>query len=68
MAKEITIDLNKWTTQAKKAEQSGILLTTISQQVVRTQKGLTPNPIDILEIPELGIVLVRKDQEVVLRK
>ncbi len=59
---KIVIDLNKWTTQAKKAEQTGIKLTTISQQVVRTQQGKTPNPIEIWHIQELGITLVTKDK------
>lgn len=62
MAKKntITIDLNVWTTQAKKAEQEGIKLTTLSQRVVRTQKGQTAHPIDYWYIPELGLTLVKK--------
>lgn len=56
----ITIDLDVWTTQAKKAEDTGIKLTTISQQVVRTIKGKTPNPVDYWHIEELGITLVKK--------
>lgn len=56
----ITIDLNVWTTQAKKADQTGIKLTTISQQIVRTRKNQTTNPVEYWEIPELGLTLVKR--------
>lgn len=56
----LIIDLNVWTTQAKKADESGIKLTTISQQIVRTKKGQTPHPVEYWDIPELGITLVKK--------
>jgi hypothetical protein len=56
----ITIDLDVWTTQAKKAEQSGEKLTTISQRVVRSQKKKTPNPVEYWTIEQLGITLVKK--------
>lgn len=56
----ITIDLNVWTTQAKKAENTNTKLTTISQQVVRSIKGKTPNPVEYWTIEELGITLVKK--------
>lgn len=56
----IIIDLDQWTTQAKKAEMDGVKLTTLSQRVVRTQKGKSANPIEYWHIPELGITLVKK--------
>lgn len=56
----LIIDLDVWTTQAKKAEESGIKLTTISQQIVRTKKGQTTKPVEYWEIPQLGITLVKK--------
>ena len=56
----ITIDLDVWTTQQGKAELTGKKLTTISQQVVRSMKGTTPNPVDYWHIPELGITLVKR--------
>ena len=56
----LIIDLNVWTTQTQKAHDSSIKLTTISQQIVRTKKGQTPNPVEYWEIPQLGITLVKK--------
>jgi hypothetical protein len=57
---KLVIDLDIWTTQAKKALETNIKLTTISQQVVRTKKGETTHPVEYWEIPELGITLVKK--------
>jgi hypothetical protein len=56
----ITIDLNEWTTQAKKAQQTGEKLTTISQRVIRSMKGKTDNPVEYWHIEELGLTLVKK--------
>ena len=56
----LTIDLAVWTTQARKAGDTGTKLTTISQQIVRTKKGQTTHPVEYWEIPELGITLVKK--------
>ena len=57
---KITIDLNEWTTQAKKAELTKRKLSTISQQVVRSQQNKTPNPVEYWTIEELGLTLVKK--------
>lgn len=56
----LTIDLNEWCTQQEKAHVSGDKLTTISRRVKRTKENDTQSPIDILEIPELGITLVKR--------
>ncbi len=62
MAKKntITIDLDIWTTQARKAEQDGIKLSTLSRQVKRSKEKDTNSPIEFWLIPELGITLVKK--------
>lgn len=62
MAKKniITIDLDIWTTQARKAEQEGIKLSTLSRQVKRSIENDTNSPIPYWTIPELGITLVKK--------
>jgi hypothetical protein len=57
----IKIDLRLWVTQAQKAEDTGRKLTTISQQVKRSIDGKTPNPVEYLHIPALGITLVKRD-------
>jgi hypothetical protein len=63
MAKKntITIDLDYWTTQARKAEIDKVPYQYIRQKVVRSQRGETKSPIETLTIPELGITLVPKD-------
>jgi hypothetical protein len=53
------IDLNQWITQANYAAQTGYKLGTISQWVKRVKDG-EGNKIDIKDIPELGITLVKK--------
>ncbi len=57
----ITIDLDYWTTQARKAEIDKVPYQYIRQKVVRSQRGETKSPIETLHIPELGITLVPKD-------
>jgi hypothetical protein len=63
MAKKntITIDLDYWTTQARKAEIDNVSYQYIRQKVVRSQKGQTKSTIETWTIPELGITLVPKD-------
>lgn len=56
----ITIDFNVWCTQQDKAIQTGEKLTTISQRVVRSMKGTTPNPVEYWHIEQLGLTLVKK--------
>lgn len=56
----ITIDFNVWCTQQDKAIQTGKKLTTISQQVVRSMQGTTPNPVEYWHIEQLGLTLVKK--------
>lgn len=58
--KKIVIDTDVWCTQVQKAKRDGIKLGTLSQWVKRSRDGTTNNPIDILEIPELSIILVKK--------
>ena len=58
----ITIDLDKWTTQARKAEIDNVRPQYIRQRVVRSIAGQTKTKfIDTWHIPELGITLVAKD-------
>lgn len=56
----VTIDFNEWCTQQEKSTNGGGKLTTISRRVKRTKDNDTQSPIDILEIPELNITLVRR--------
>lgn len=57
----INIDLDKWTTQAKKAEIDGVRPQYIRQRVVRSIAGETKTKfIKTWYIPELGITLVEK--------
>jgi hypothetical protein len=58
----ITIDLDYWTTQARKAEIDKVKPQYIRQRVVRSQRGETKAKfIETLYIPELGITLVAKN-------
>lgn len=56
----LTIDLNEWCTQQEKARDSGDKLSTISRRVKRTKENDTQSPIDIYDIPELNITLVKR--------
>jgi hypothetical protein len=58
----ITIDLDYWTTQARKAEIDNVRPQYIRQRVVRSIAGQTKDKfIETWHIPELGITLVPKD-------
>lgn len=58
----ITIDLDYWTTQARKAEIDNVRPQYIRQRVVRSLSGETKAKfIETWHIPELGITLVAKD-------
>lgn len=54
------IDLQGWITQAEYARNSGYKLNTISQWVKRAKAGEGLAKIDYLDVPELGITLVKK--------
>lgn len=58
----LKIDLDVWTTQAQKANDSGIRLNTISQQIKRARAGEAgSHGIEYWEIPELNnLILVKK--------
>lgn len=58
--KEIVIDLKGWITQSEYAKKSGYKLNTISQWVKRAKAGEGSPKIEYLELPELGITLVKK--------
>ena len=62
MAKDnkITIDFDVWQTQAQYAAKTGNRLGTVSQWVVRAKDGIKNPKVSILEIPQLGITLVKK--------
>ena len=57
---KITIDFSEWRTQKQYAIETGYTLNTISQKVKRTKEGKTDNPLNIWDIPQLGITLVKK--------
>lgn len=57
----VTIDLDYWVTQADKARIDGSRDQAVRQRVVRSQQGLTRNPIDTWTIAELGLTLVPRD-------
>lgn len=57
---ENTIDLKGWMTQAEYARKSGYKLNTISQWVKRAKEGEGLPKIQTLDVPELGITLVKK--------
>jgi hypothetical protein len=54
------IDLKGWITQAEYARKTGYKLNTVSQWVKRAKAGEGSNKIDYLDVPELGITLVKK--------
>ena len=62
MAKQniLTIDMNKWCTIAEKAKLTGQKIGTISAKIARARKGIGDNPIEYLDVPSLGITLVRR--------
>jgi hypothetical protein len=53
------IDLSQWVTQAEYASKTGYKLGTISQWVKRAKDG-KPAKIDYIDVPEIGITLVKK--------
>ena len=53
------IDLSEWVTQAEYASKTGYKLGTISQWVKRAKDG-KPAKIDYIDVPEIGLTLVRK--------
>lgn len=60
----IVINLDEWTTMAKKAAHHGYHESTIRQRVHRTKAGksISEDKKEITkDIPELDLVLVRKD-------
>lgn len=59
----ITINLDEWTTPARKAEAKGKSESYIRQRIRRTRTGhLTGTKAETSwEIPELSLVLVKKD-------
>ena len=57
---KVTIDFDTWQTQAQYAAETGNRLGTVSQWVVRAKQGVNNPKVSILEIPQLGITLVKK--------
>lgn len=61
----VIIDLDQWTTMAKKAHSLGLSESTIRQRVHRAKAGKSISEAlreETKEIPELDLVLVRKKQ------
>jgi hypothetical protein len=56
----LIIDLDTWTTQAQYAAEQGIKLNTVSQRLKRTKEGKSAQPIEYLDVKELGITLVKR--------
>lgn len=56
----LTIDMNEWCTQQEKSKSTGDNLSTISRRVKRTKDNETQSPIEIYDIPELNITLVKR--------
>lgn len=54
-----TIDLKGWITQAEYARKHGYKLNTVSRWVKRAKDGEGKQKIDYLDIPALGITLVK---------
>jgi len=55
-----TIDLSIWQTQTDYARENNMLLVTVSQWVRREKRGEGEKKITCLDVPELGITLVRR--------
>lgn len=55
-----TIDLSIWQTQTDYARENNMLLVTVSQWVRRAKRREGELKIDCLDVPELGITLVRR--------
>lgn len=56
----ITIDLDVWTTQTKKAKSEGLNESTIRQRVHRMKNNKSTPKEDYFDIPELSLTLVKK--------
>ncbi len=54
------IDFSKWQTQAEYARENGVLLVTVSQWVKRSKEGKGNIRIEYLDVPEMGVTLVKK--------
>jgi len=54
-----TIDLKGWVTQAEYSRKTGYKLNTVSQWVKRAKEGKGSAKIDYLDVPALGITLVK---------
>jgi hypothetical protein len=57
--KDIKIDLKGWITQAEYARQNNKKLSTVSRWVKRAKEGEGKQKIDYLDVPALGITLVK---------
>ena len=57
--KEDKINLKGWITQAEYARKHGYKLNTVSRWVKRAKEGQGTKKIDYLDVPELGITLVK---------
>lgn len=60
MDKIITINLNEWATQKDYAKLVGKEFPAIRQQLKRTKKGKSTQPLEYWDIPELNITLIKK--------
>ena len=56
---DLSIDLKGWITQAEYARKTGYKLNTISKWVKRAKDGEGETKIQYLDIPALGITLVK---------
>lgn len=58
----ITIDLDEWTTMAKKARDKNLSEGAIRKKVWRKRHNKGREQEEFIEIPELDLVLVRKNK------
>ena len=54
------LDLSQWVTQVEYAKLTGYKLGTISQWIKRAKAGEGKKGIEYLDVPELGLTLVRR--------
>lgn len=57
--KQISIDLKGWMTQAEYARKTGYKLNTVSRWVKRARDREGEQKIQYLDVPDLGITLVK---------
>lgn len=60
--KNKTIDLDVWLSQKEYCKRENLNMNNVVKWVFRAKNGSKTQPIEILEVPELEMVLVRKKE------